>query len=176
MTAKESRFSFITEGVIVFDPEVKTKKHEKQSSWKKTGYILIDDDLCNYYSWFIKKRYNITLNTPIRRSHVTFLNDRSSDILNYEKVKNEWSGKIIRLQIELTLKTDGDYFWFNVTSEYLDNIRSELGLGKYYYPYHLTIGFSNEKNIEQSNYIHQLINKFGPETYGSYFKFLQKKV
>ena len=46
-------------GKIEFDPVNVTKKHNKQASWKKTAMIKFDCDIWEYYSWFLKKRFNL---------------------------------------------------------------------------------------------------------------------
>ena len=50
-----------THGKIIFDPLDLTKKHKNQSDWKRMSIISINDDACDYYAWFIKKRYNLVL-------------------------------------------------------------------------------------------------------------------
>ena len=37
-------------GEIVFNPKNRTKKHNKQSEWKRISMVVFDDDLCEYYS------------------------------------------------------------------------------------------------------------------------------
>ena len=67
-------------GRIGFEPEDKTNKHLLQSSWKKIAMVFIEGDICEYYAWFLQKRYNITLNKPIRGAHVSFINDSIRDL------------------------------------------------------------------------------------------------
>ena len=47
-------------GKILFDPEDVTNKQANQSSWKKVAMVLFDGDVCEYYAWFIKKRFNLS--------------------------------------------------------------------------------------------------------------------
>jgi hypothetical protein len=168
-------------GQIIFDPEDRTNKHSKQSSWKKVAMVLIGGDVCEYYGWFLKKRFNLKLHKPIRGAHVTFINDRASDMNDdWELVKQKWYGKEIEIVIELTPKTDSsepksDYhWWFNIPNEHKDtlqSIREELGLGKPFFELHMTIGRAvdftddifepgvmkaKEMCIDHSKYIHRL--------------------
>ena len=62
-------------GKIEFEPENITKKHNTQSPWKRIAMVTIDGDVTEYYSWFIEKRYNLKLNKPLRRAHISFIND-----------------------------------------------------------------------------------------------------
>jgi len=67
---------FTVSGRIEFDPGIKTKKQEKQSSWKKVSLVVLNDDTSKYYSWFLMKRFGLILNPPIRGSHLTIINYR----------------------------------------------------------------------------------------------------
>lgn len=161
-------------GKIGFEPEDKTNKHKSQASWKKIAMIFIDSDITEYYAWFIKKRYNLTLNKPLRGAHISFINDSIKDLtLNgkrtieevevlWEEVKKKWNGKKIEVVLELTPKTDDRIWWLNVPQDERDSIhaiRAELGLGRPYFSLHMSLGYANEKNIAHSVYIHELIKK-----------------
>jgi hypothetical protein len=105
-------------GKIIFDPKDVTKKHKNQASWKYVAMVLFDDDTCKYYSWFFKKRFNLTLEEPIRKSHVTFINDSFFDlsnkgektkeqvVSNWETLKNKWNGKKIDVWFNLNPDTN----------------------------------------------------------------------
>lgn len=161
-----------TYGTIVFDVEDKTNKHKLQSSWKKTAFVLIGDDSCQYYSWFLKKRYNIILNQPLRLSHISFINDSMHDLTQkgeilenlalerWEKCKQKWNDKQIQIILDLNPKTDNRSWWLNIPQDERDllhSIRAEVGLGKPHFGLHMSIGYANENNIYQSTYIHSLI-------------------
>lgn len=161
-------------GKIEFEPEDKTKKHMNQASWKKMAMVLIDGEICEYYAWFIQKRYNLMLNKPLRGAHVSFINDSMRDLtqngkiseaeaLNtWEEVKKKWNGKKIDIVLDLNPKTDDRTWWLNIPHDERDGlqgIRSELGLGKPFFGMHMSIGYANEKNIEHSVYIHESIKK-----------------
>lgn len=162
----------LVSGKILFDPDDHTKKHIAQSSWKRIAMIMVDGEVSEYYSWFIKKRFNLVLNKPIRGSHVSFINDSMRDLslngtytddqiqIRWEGVKERWNDKIFEVSLYTNARTDGKHWWLNVTDESradLQQIRSELGLNKPFFGMHLTIGYANERNIDHSNYIHGLI-------------------
>jgi hypothetical protein len=161
-------------GKIVFDVEDYTRKHKLQSSWKKIAFVFIDGDVCEYYSWFLQRRYNIILNKPLRRAHVSLINDSMKDLtqngliteeqvlINWEDCKQKWDGKEIPIVLELTPKTNDEHWWMNVPQDerdLLQKIRNELGLSKPFFGLHMSIGYCNEKNIEHSRYIHDCIKK-----------------
>lgn len=170
-------------GKIVFDPPNKTNKHHSQSHWKKIVIIefenndyTINDGICAYYAWFIEKRYSIVLNLPLRNAHVTLINDSLKDfgnnIDNWDKFKEKYNDTEIDVVLSTSPRTDSSnpgstgHWWLTIPYEHrqhLLDIRKEIGLEKPYYGFHLSIGYANNKNIEQSKYIHQLIEKFGNE-------------
>jgi len=136
--------------------------------------VFIEGDVCEYYAWFLQKRYNITLNKPIRGAHISFINDSMRDLIQnnnkseeeilqlWEDVKAKWDGKEIDIVLDLNPKTDDRIWWLNIPNEEregLQAIRNELGLGRPYFGMHMSIGYANEKNIEQSVYIHDLIKQ-----------------
>jgi len=151
---------FTITGKILFDPKDKTKKHTKQSYWKRTSMIMFNCDVDNYYAWFIQKRYNLVLNQPLRGAHISFINDRfTGDEDTWNSIKNKWDGKLLTITLDENVKSDGKYWWLDVTEESrssLHLIRTELGLTERpYFGLHLSIGYANEKNIAHSNYIHR---------------------
>lgn len=162
-------------GTIVFDPSNISKKHDKHASWKRVAMLMFDCDMAAYYAWFIKKRYSIVLQPPMRGTHITFINDSVRDMNGqWESVKKKWNGKQVGVQIGTDVRTDAEFWWLNLApNETLTSIRTELGLGDPYFKLHLTVGSavnfrSNSPNEngsikalemheEQSKYIHSLI-------------------
>ena len=72
---------FKVRGIIEFSPEDKTNKHKNQSSWKRVAMSRTDCEMDRYYSWFLKKRFNLELNKNLRGTHVTFISDRLEENL-----------------------------------------------------------------------------------------------
>lgn len=161
-------------GKIVFDPKDKTTKHKNQAIWKRVAMVVFDnDDICEYYSWFVNKRYNVLLNKPLRSSHITFINDSTRDLnqngeLSEEEVnnrwlevKNKWDGKIVDIILDVDIRTNGEHWWLNIPHENrieLQSIRTELGLGRPYFGMHMSIGYARPGiHEEHSKYIHDLI-------------------
>lgn len=163
-------------GLICFDPINYTKKHEKQSAWKRIAMVILEDDITKYYAWFVKKRYGIQLNKPIRGAHISFINDSINDIMaglnsteeeaisKWNIIRNKLNGSSIEISLDVDVRTNANHWWLNVSEdsrEKLNEIRNKLGLGKPYFGMHMSIGNCNEKNKLQSEYILKLINKFG---------------
>jgi len=136
--------------------------------------VFFEGDVAEYYAWFIKKRYNLILNKPLRGAHISFINDSMKDLsqngvlsaeeveIKWEEVKKKWDGKEIEIVLDLSPKTNDEHWWLNIPHEereQLQSIREELGLGRPYFGMHMSIGYVNEKNLPHSKYIHDLIKK-----------------
>lgn len=169
-------------GRISFDPPNVTKKHELQAEWKKVAFVLVDGEICDYYAWFLKKRFNLILNPPLRGAHVSFINDSFRDMAwgtfnpfsygfvateaeiaksgveqTWEKVRKKYENAPITLTLNTSPRTDDKHWWLNIPNEHRDElhaIRKELGLSRPHWGLHMSIGYANEKNIEHSKYIH----------------------
>lgn len=158
-------------GIIQFEPENRTKKHNSQASWKKIAMVIMKGEITEYYAWFINKRYNLELNKPLRGAHISFINDSIRDINGgkgsleereaiWEDVKKRWNGREVEIVLNLNPRTNTTHWWLNVPEEYrteLHNIRTECGLGRPNWGIHMSIGYANEKMLFHSGYIHSMI-------------------
>lgn len=156
-------------GKIRFDPTNKTNKHKLQSSWKVIAMVMLEGDICELYSWFINKRYNSELVKPLRGPHVSFINDRMSDVkgnsdsertANWESLKKKWDGKEVEIHIDPDARTDGKHWWLNIPEEergFLQSIRSEIGLGRPYYGMHMSIGYYGMGYEDYGKMIHDSV-------------------
>ena len=145
-------------GKIEFDPVNVTKMHNKQASWKKTAMIKFDCDIWEYYSWFLKKRFNLYLNKPLRGTHLTIINDKFDPETEYlyDQGRQLFHGKEIRIQYDPTLirANDKGHWWIKADSDDARNIRSVIGLDPDpYFGYHITIGLATHLQLEHSKYI-----------------------
>jgi hypothetical protein len=162
-------------GNIGFEPEDHTRKHKDQAAWKKIAMVFIDGDICEYYAWFLKRRYNIVLNKPLRGAHISFINDSMRDLTQkgqiseesalelWETCKQKWDGKEIQIVLDLNPKTDDRSWWLNIPQderELLHEIRAELGLGRPHFGLHMSMGYARPGlNEIHSKYIHDCIKK-----------------
>ena len=149
-------------GILDAEPEILTKKQERQSSWKKTCIVKINDDIERYYCWFMQRRFNLTLNKTIRGSHITIVNDRVDDLEAYNRSLEQLKGTEVHFTYNPSdIRSNGQHWWLKVHSEQAKDIREKLGFVREpYNPFHLTLGFANEKNEQHSKYILEQIMKF----------------
>lgn len=151
-------------GKYLFDPDSLTNKHQNQQSWKTTSFVNFDNcELHLYYSWFIKKRFNLELNKPIRSTHISFINDKlnKEQYDKYVIIKEQYNNKNITIKYNPELiRTNGNHWWIKIESNECDEIRNFIGLDKIYFPYHITLGYVNSKNLQHSEYIHRQILKY----------------
>lgn len=160
-------------GKVGFEPENRTNKHKAQASWKKIAMVFIDGDICEYYAWFLQKRYNLILNKPLRGGHISFINDSMRDLrqndtvsdaeieLKWEVTKKKWDGQIIPIVLDVNPKSDFINWWLDIPYEernLMHGIRAELGLGRPYFGLHMSIGYVKPSLIEHSKYIVNGIN------------------
>ena len=133
-------------GKFLFDPVDLTNKHKKQASWKHIAIINISGEVSEYYSWFLKKRFNLVLNKPLRGSHISFINDSYFDIEKalgtnefgvkyaWEKLKEKYNNKKTEIELNLDFRSNGKHWWLNVSEEsrnFLHSIRNEINLNRH---------------------------------------------
>ena len=148
---------FELKGKIEFDPINVTKKHDIQSSWKRTVMVKFNDDLYSYYAWFVKKRFNLLLNKPLRGTHMTIVNDIVDDDL-YEMSKDMFNGTEITLiyDNENIKSNEKGHWWIKSYSDDAQNIRSVMGLNSNpYFGLHITIGLATDLQLIHSEYIRE---------------------
>jgi hypothetical protein len=152
-------------GVMEFEPEDRTRKHKSQASWKRVAMIRTNDDLADYYAWFINRRFNLPLNKPLRGAHVSIVNDAERDFAygvepRWENVKRKYGGKPMDFFIDLEPRTNGEHWWFRVYCPAGEDMREELGLKREpFYSLHMTIGYANDKNRAHSDYILEICKR-----------------
>ena len=156
------------QGKILFDLPNLSNKHNLQSDWKRTVFIVTDCDMYKYYSWFITKRFNLQLKKNIRDiSHISFINDRidTPDLIDkYEKAKLKYNNTNITFSYNPSnIRTNDKHWWLNIECKDIENIRSECGLtSKPYFGLHMTLGNIIDTQVahEHSEYIHRQILRF----------------
>ncbi len=158
-------------GKLHFDPRSISKKHASQSTWKHVALVLFDDDSDDYYSWFIRKRYNLHLNKPMRGFHFTVINDKITTLTEEEiqERKKLFQGSEISIKYSTDIRTNGEHWWLKAFSEDAQNIRRAFDLSPDpFWSFHLTVGYVSEGNPDKqgntfnqmwdhSHYLHQLL-------------------
>lgn len=153
-------FLFKAKGILDFTPQDMTKKHINQSSWKRVAIIKTNCDISEYYAWYLKKRFNLILNKPLRGTHITFISDRLDKKI-FQEASDIFNKKEITFYYEPIPKSNGLHWWLRAFSTEAEDIREALGLDRNpYFGMHLTIGIANEKNIDHSKYILECCKKF----------------
>jgi hypothetical protein len=151
-------------GILEFAPENKTRKHDSQASWKRVAMIIVPDELTSYYAWFVKKRYNLELNKPLRGTHLTIINDSEREAPMFEEARKLYDGKEVSFYIDPSTRTNGEHWWLRAYCPEGEAIREACGLRREsYFPFHMTIGYANEKVLSHSRYIHECIKRYDAE-------------
>jgi len=108
------------------------------------------------------------------------LNIDVEDVDRYWKeLESKWNGKEIEVTVDTNVKTNTEHWWLIIPEEereQIHSIRAAIGLGRPFFGLHMTIGRAvncrpkidnvdtnaikaNKMNLEQSEYIHNLIKK-----------------
>lgn len=158
-------------GKIVFDPRANTKKIENRLESHSYCLLLFDSDICEYYSWFLKKK-GLLLIHPVSGPHITLVSEKTKyiDGSSIEEKKLLWEGvkqKYNKLEVEVDINTEiyysnGKHWWLKMSKESEQEclvIRNLLGLGKPKFSLHFTLGYVNERaeNIIQSEYLSKIL-------------------
>ena len=142
---------FKVKGILDFSPADKTKKHASQASWKRVAMIRTKCDLDRYYAWFLKKRFSLELNSTLRGTHVTFINDKM-DFEVFEQAAKMFNGKEIDFYVETEPRSNGEHWWLRVHCPEAESIREVMGLSRDpFYGMHLTLGYALAKYPEALN-------------------------
>ena len=117
------------DGKINFEPIDRTNKHREQASWKRIAMVIFDGDVTDYYAWFIRKRYNLELNKPLRGAHISFINDSIRDLSQngkkditevdslWNSSKIKWDNQTVQITLLLNPRFKKEYWWFNLDEE-----------------------------------------------------------
>jgi len=151
---------FKLEANIEFEPSHISKKHARQGEWKKVVILTTGCDIHKYYSWFLQSRFDLKLNSPVRGTHLTIVSDRVDSDL-WESAKHKYDSKKMSFYYENILRSNGEHWWLRAWSPEAERLRSIMGLERDpFYSFHVTIGNTNPKTQEFSEYILAQCKKF----------------
>jgi hypothetical protein len=90
--------------------------------------VLIDQGISDFYRSLIPKYYNVK--PQKHRAHITVVRNNKETPTKLE-FWEKYQGQKISFFYCNDIQTDGTYFWLNVQSEEIGNIREELGLSRF---------------------------------------------
>lgn len=146
---------------IQYDPVPLTGKTEVM--FKPWWMIAtIDGEYSEYYSWFIKRRTGVILQSPAWGSHISVI--RGEQPPN-EELWKKYQGDEIKVLYDPDVRTNGEHWWMRAhCPEFLD-IREELGLPRFgRMNLHLTIGRPIPRHVEMSNRFLSNFKLVNPQT------------
>jgi hypothetical protein len=106
--------------------------------------VEVDNEIGNYYRSFIPKFYQVR--KPMYDSHISVVRNEAPVNLD---AWNKYQDLKIEFKYDPFIYNDELYFWLNAYSDYLEDVRAELGLpvsSKFSRPpdgqrvFHITIG------------------------------------
>jgi len=144
-------------GKIIFDPVPLTGKVEKlfKPHW---AIISVDDDVDDYYRWFLNKRFNLILQPPAWGPHITVADGLPPAMDGiWDQVKAKYNNQTVEFEYENFPKSNGKHWWLRVKCDIIAEVRSELHLPKgLKWGLHLTLGLPIPRHEEHSIYIHRI--------------------
>lgn len=129
-------------GKIVYDPFRPNIKKEKNVWW---CVVEIDDEIANYYRWWVSRRYHKTMLKPSWNAHITVVGGTKPKNINKWKERH---GQEVIFAYEhypqtydpnVRRSSEPPHWWVRVYCDELNDVREELGLRREY-PFHITVG------------------------------------
>jgi len=149
---------YYTEGVLTFNP--KAIRDPSGKMFKPWWVIVkVNDDIVEFYSWFLEREFGIKLQRPAFGAHVSLIRgEKPTNEKKWEDAQKKWEGTQLKLKYWSPPRTNGKHWWLRLSDESeLENIREEIGYSKKgMWILHLTIGMPNPKYLDQSYYIWSL--------------------
>jgi hypothetical protein len=106
--------------------------------------VTVDQSIVSFYKALIPKYYNVERQRY--NAHITVIRF-GIEIPKYMAYFGKYEGEEINFEYDTQIRFDGKYYYLQVYSKRIENIRLELGLPKFRRDncYHITIG--NNKNV-----------------------------
>jgi hypothetical protein len=112
--------------------------------------VWVEQDISDLYRKLIPKYYYAQ--PQLYPAHITVVRLRLETAKNME-VWNKYNGELVPFSYDSSIRFDGTYFYLNVQSERIGDIREELGLPRFRFGdlgadkrcYHVSI--ANVKNV-----------------------------
>ena len=145
--------------IKIFPEDRERIKIKKKPFEEETIVCNISKDFTYYYSWFIKRKLGITLETPPFGGHITIHNgiEQIPDLKKHMDYLRSLEGKAITVEYDPTIYLHWRFFAVEVFSKELDEIRKTLGLPKK--SYHITIGKIKDINVVPKSSADLIIRK-----------------
>ncbi|NJO61534.1 MAG: hypothetical protein HC836_25785 [Richelia sp. RM2_1_2] len=145
-------------GIIEYDPIRQginsTDSNGRQNRDKWWVIVRVNSEICRYYRWWISKEILNPLGFERRKDairngfhfidlpswgpHISVLRgERPRDDLMY--LWKKYDGRRVEFDYSHKIECEGDYFFVEVRSDFLTNIRKELEL-PIGYRFHITVG------------------------------------
>lgn len=103
--------------------------------------IWVDKSFVNYRKFVPKSR---TVNPQMYLPHITVVRTGKEQPITNQEVWGKYEGEMIPFTYDSEIHFDGLYYYLNINSERVGDIREELGLPRYRFDdnkkYHITIG------------------------------------
>lgn len=144
-------------GKIIFDPLPDSGNAKKlfKPYW---GIIKCDDDIDDYYRWFLERRFNLILSKPAFGPHITiFDGETPKDINKWELLKKRYNNSEVNFKYDIFTKSNGKHWWLKCYCDEIQSMREKLEFKSHLkWSLHLTLGIPIARHVEHSEYIYRL--------------------
>lgn len=103
--------------------------------------VSCDDEIARYYRYLYMKEFPLKkLVKPLWGAHISWLRNEA---MSNNQVWRQSNQQVIEYEYDVNVKTNGKFYWLDVSCDYLLDLRSQYGLVRRpKYGLHLTIGRS----------------------------------
>lgn len=152
---------FKSKGKIKFDPKA---IRDPSSKMFKPNWVIVtleENDIVEYYSWFLEKEYGIRLQRPAFGPHISLIRGEPINEDLWKIGKGKWDGHEVEFQYISPPRTNGKHWWLRIFDETeLERIRTDIGYDKKgMWVLHLTVGTPVPRHLERSYKVWNLFKK-----------------
>lgn len=130
-------FNLTSTGRLIYDPDM-FKVATKPAPW----WLIVETDkgIVDYYNYMIQKRCGIKMLKPSWGSHISVVRGEKIS-QDYKHLWKAHNGKKIQFKYSNHVRFNHEYWWVDVQSEELLDMREALGLRrKPIFSFHITVG------------------------------------
>lgn len=124
-------------GYFKLNPKRPGLKRRISDNW---AVINVDNQISNYYCWWMKRQYGFDLHRPMYGSHVTIFNDkdRIKDKTKFLSTIGKYENMKIKFSYSPVVEQHWKFFVLPVKCEQMEELRYSVGLP--ILNFHITIG------------------------------------
>lgn len=136
---------FTSTGTLRYSPKLIGDQPQSPNWWL---VLDCDPEIGKYFRHlYLLDHYRCkTLRRPAWDSHITVIRNEEPDD-KHKPMWNRFAGCKVQFQVIFNPRTNGEYCWLPIQSDFLLDLRQDFGLSRHpHYPLHLSIGHTDLNN------------------------------